>query len=75
VGQHGYDRNGCIGIFDSDPGHYSWAFDPYTFPTDVGGVDGGFYSGELIEFYVIGALPTRHGSVRVTSNIVYETIQ
>jgi len=75
VGRRGYDRNGCIGIYDPHPDHFSWAFDPYSFPNDVGGVDGGFYSGELIEFYVLGVLVTFHGPVVVTSNIVYETIQ
>jgi hypothetical protein len=73
VGLHGYDRTGCISVYSD---RFVWTFDPYTFPNDVGGVDGGFYYGELIEFYVVAFGPGLSGRApSMRSNSVYEWIR
>jgi len=72
-GPHGYDRGGCISMDTGN--HFSWSFDPNTFPNDVGGADGGFYAQETIGLYILAARAHPHTGTITSSNIVYETIQ
>jgi hypothetical protein len=70
-GPRGYHREGCISVAGN---HYEWTFDPYTFPNNVGGVDGGFYYGESIAFYVLAFYAPPPHAPSLMSNIVYESI-